>query len=66
MNAAILEWSAVATSILGVWLMARRRMLAWPVGLVAVALYAVVFIEAKLYSDTLLQVVFAASCCTAG
>lgn len=28
------------------------------VGLVAVALYAVVFIEAKLYSDTLLQVVF--------
>ncbi|MCF7751308.1 nicotinamide riboside transporter PnuC [Bacillus subtilis subsp. subtilis] len=58
MNAAILEWSAVATSILGVWLMARRQMLAWPVGLVAVALYALVFVDAKLYSDTLLQVVF--------
>jgi len=58
MSAALLEWSAVAASILGVWLMARRHMLAWPVGLVAVALYAVVFIEARLYSDTLLQVVF--------
>ena len=56
--AAMLEWSAVVASLLGVWLMARRRMLAWPVGLVAVALYGVVFAEAKLYSDTLLQVVF--------
>ncbi len=56
--AAILEWSAVVASLLGVWLMARRRMLAWPVGLVAVTLYGVVFAEAKLYSDTLLQVVF--------
>lgn len=58
MNAAVLEWSAVVSSLLGVWLMARRRMLAWPVGLVAVALYALVFAEARLYSDTLLQVVF--------
>ncbi|MFG6109211.1 nicotinamide riboside transporter PnuC [Stenotrophomonas nematodicola] len=56
--AAILEWSAVVASLLGVWLMARRRMLAWPVGLVAVALYGGVFAEARLYSDTLLQVVF--------
>lgn len=58
MNPAILEWSAVAFSILGVWLMAQRRMLAWPVGLVSVALYALVFAEARLYSDTLLQVAF--------
>lgn len=60
MNPAILEWSAVAFSIAGVWLMARRHLLAWPVGLVAVALYALVFVEARLYSDTLLQVVFGA------
>ncbi len=58
MNPAVLEWSAVAFSALGVWLMARRWMLAWPVGLVSVALYALVFAEARLYSDTLLQVVF--------
>lgn len=59
MNPAMLEWSAVVLSVLGVWLMAQRRMLAWPVGLVSVALYALVFAEAKLYSDTLLQVAFA-------
>ncbi|WP_426806266.1 nicotinamide mononucleotide transporter, partial [Stenotrophomonas sp. SrG] len=46
----MLEWSAVAASLLGVWLMAKRRGLAWPVGLLAVGLYAVVFIEARLYS----------------
>jgi nicotinamide mononucleotide transporter len=59
MNPAILEWSAVGFSILGVWLMAQRRMLAWPVGLISVGLYARVFVEAKLYSDSLLQIAFA-------
>jgi len=54
-----LEWSAALCSILGVWLMAQRRMVAWPVGLLSVALYALVFAEAKLYSDTLLQLAFA-------
>ena len=60
MNPAILEWSAVVVSVLGIWLMTQRRMLAWPVGLVSVGLYALVFFEAKLYSDTLLQLAFAA------
>ncbi|HEX7991514.1 MAG TPA: nicotinamide riboside transporter PnuC [Stenotrophomonas sp.] len=59
MNSATLEWSAALCSILGVWLMAQRRMVAWPVGLLSVALYALVFAEAKLYSDTLLQLAFA-------
>ncbi len=58
MNATLLEWAAVAFSTLGVWLMTQRRMIAWPVGLISVALYALVFAEAKLYSDTLLQVAF--------
>lgn len=58
MNASVLEWSAVIVSLLGVWLMTQRRMLAWPVGLVSVGLYALVFVEAKLYSDMLLQVAF--------
>ena len=60
MNPPLLEWSAVAFSILGVWLMAQRRTLAWPVGLISVGLYAAVFFEAKLYSDMLLQGAFAA------
>ena len=59
MNASTLEWTAVAFSLLGVWLMAQRRLWAWPVGLVAVALYAVVFAQARLYSDALLQLAFA-------
>lgn len=59
MSPALLEWSAVGVSILGVWLMAQRRMLAWPVGLVSVGLYALVFAGARLYSDMLLQGAFA-------
>lgn len=58
MNGVVLEWTAALCSILGVWLMARRRLSAWPVGLLSVTLYGLVFAEAKLYSDTLLQVAF--------
>jgi nicotinamide riboside transporter PnuC len=57
-NGVVLEWTAALCSVLGVWLMARRRLSAWPVGLLSVTLYGLVFAEAKLYSDTLLQVAF--------
>lgn len=53
------EVSAALVSAAGVWLTARRSPWSWPVGLVSVIAYAWIFIEAKLYSDTLLQVVFA-------
>lgn len=53
-----LEWTAVAFSTAGVWMMVQRRLLGWPLGLVAVCLYTVVFAQAKLYSDALLQVIF--------
>lgn len=58
MNAELLEWSAAALSIGGVWLMTRRRLIGWPVGLASVVLYGLVFYQARLYSDTLLQVIF--------
>ena len=58
MNPATLEWTAAVVSMLGVWLMSRRVLIAWPVALVSVVLYALVFAEARLYSDTLLQMVF--------
>ena len=54
-----LELAGAVLSILGVWLTARRHILCWPVGLVSVLIYAAVFIDAKLYSDSLLQVAFA-------
>lgn len=53
------EVSAALVSAAGVWLTARRSPWCWPVGLVSVIAYAWIFVDAKLYSDMLLQVVFA-------
>ncbi|WP_186141181.1 nicotinamide riboside transporter PnuC [Burkholderia gladioli] len=55
-----LEIAGVVVSALAIWLTARRHLLCWPVGLASVALYAWIFLDAKLYSDMLLQGAFAA------
>lgn len=55
-----LEIVAVFFNIAGVWLTAQRVRWCWPVSVVAVLLYAWIFFEVKLYSDMLLQVVYAA------
>ena len=55
------EIVAVITTALGVWLQARRSRWNFPLNLVGVALYMWVFFDAKLYSDMLLQVFFAAT-----
>ncbi|MFI5197747.1 MAG: nicotinamide riboside transporter PnuC [Thermoanaerobaculia bacterium] len=57
-----LEIMGAATGALGVWLMARENVWCWPVGLVNVAVYALVFHDAKLYADMGLQVVYFALC----
>jgi nicotinamide mononucleotide transporter len=44
-----------------VWLIARRRMLTWPVGIVSVLLYAALFYQIRLYSDALEQVYYLAA-----
>ncbi|BBP83159.1 MULTISPECIES: nicotinamide riboside transporter PnuC [unclassified Pseudomonas] len=54
-----LEIVAVIVNILGVWLTAQRIRWCWPVSVVAVLLYAWIFFGVKLYSDMLLQLVFA-------
>lgn len=41
-----------------VWLTGRQHIACWPTGLVQVALYIVVFYEARLYSDMLLHVCY--------
>jgi len=53
-------WEIIGTvlGIVGVWLMIRQNIWGWPVGLVQVAVYAWVFLGAKLYSDAILQVFF--------
>jgi nicotinamide mononucleotide transporter len=55
-----LESTAAALSLLAVWWTARREMLCWPVGIVSVLLYAWIFLLAHLYSDMLLQLLYAA------
>ncbi len=54
-----LEIIAVIVSALAVWLTARRHLWCWPIGLVSVLLYALIFFDIKLYSDLLLQLIFA-------
>lgn len=55
----LVELVGALLSAWGVWLTARRRPWCWPVGLVSVLVYTWVFVDAKLYSDALLQVAFA-------
>ena len=41
-----------------VWLISKRRVLTWPVGIVSVILYMALFYQIRLYSDTLEQVYY--------
>lgn len=54
-----LEWAGVLSTILGIWLTTRRKLICWPVTLIAIFLYMVVFYRAGLLSDALLQIFFA-------
>jgi nicotinamide mononucleotide transporter len=54
----LLEVIAVVVSFLGIWLTAARRMLCWPVNLLACALYFELFLEVRLYADMALQALF--------
>jgi nicotinamide mononucleotide transporter len=56
----LLEVVAVAITLVSVWLTVRQNIWCWPTGIVSVALYALVFREAKLYADMGLQAVYAA------
>jgi nicotinamide mononucleotide transporter len=54
-----IELIGAIVSAWAVWLTARRRPLCWPVGLASVLIYGWIFVDAKLYSDALLQLAFA-------
>src|SRR5512133_3872872 len=54
-----LELAGVAFGIVGVWLTVREDPRCWPVGLVGVLIFAVVFWRARLYAASGLQVVYA-------
>ena len=55
----LLEVIAVLFNALGVFLTAKRIRWCWPIGAIAVLLYAWLFYQYKLYSDMLLQLIFA-------
>lgn len=53
-----LQWLALVFNVIYVILAARENILCWIFGLVGVTLLAFIYFEAKLYSDTLLQVFY--------
>lgn len=55
-----LELFAAALGIIAVWLTVKQNPWCWPLGLLMVLLYSWIFFAVKLYSDMLLQVVYAA------
>jgi len=56
------EAIGVAAGIVSVWLTVRENVWCWPIGLVNVGLFIVVFHQSKLYADMGLQVVYVALC----
>ncbi len=55
-----LEIAGVITTVEGIWLSTRRLLICWPVVLISDVLYLVVFYQARLFSDALLQIFFLA------
>lgn len=53
----VMGWS---TTLIGIWLTTRRKLLCWPITLIADVLYLVLFYRARLFSDALLQAFFVA------
>jgi nicotinamide mononucleotide transporter len=53
-----IEWIAVFITLLAVWLTTRQVVWCWPLGMVSVTLYAVVFWQARLYADMGLQALY--------
>lgn len=57
----LIEFIGTLTYLASVWLIARRNMLTWPVGIVAVLLYMALFYQIQLYADALEQIYYLAA-----
>ena len=53
-----IEFIGTALYLWSVWLIGRRNVLTWPVGIASVLLYMALFYQIRLYSDTLEQVYY--------
>jgi nicotinamide mononucleotide transporter len=56
------EVVGVVTGVLGVWLTTRQNVWCWPIGLVSVSAFIVVFGQARLYANMGLQAVYVIAC----
>lgn len=56
------ELTANAFNLLSVWFSARNSVHTWWCGIVGCALYALLFVEVRLYADVTLQLFFIGSC----
>jgi nicotinamide mononucleotide transporter len=56
----ILEIIGFVASLLGIWLATRSHVLTWPLQLLASLVYVWLFFDAKLFGESLLQLVYAA------
>lgn len=54
----LIEILAVVFGLLAVWFTVKQVIWCWPMGLVQVSLYIVVFYQVKLYSDLILHVIY--------
>jgi nicotinamide mononucleotide transporter len=55
----LVEVVGALTGVVAVWLTTRQKIWCWPVGIVSVLLYVLVFFQARLYATMGLQVVYA-------
>lgn len=53
-----IEFFGTILYLWSVWLIMKKKMLTWPVSIVSVILYAILFYQIQLYSDTIEQIYF--------
>jgi nicotinamide mononucleotide transporter len=55
------EFLGTVLYLCSVWLISRRKVLTWPIGIVSVLLYMALFYQVRLYSDTMEQLYYLAA-----
>jgi nicotinamide mononucleotide transporter len=53
-----IEFFGTVSYLLSVWLVSRRNMLTWPIGMLSVSLYMILFYQIRLYADAIEQVYY--------
>lgn len=52
------EFLGTVLYLWSVWLVSKRKILTWPVGIISVLLYLILFYQIRLYSDTIEQIYY--------